>query len=144
MGSVQLTKMPKIKKGNPTVKRAVLASSVLLLISLIAAGVFYFDAVAGHPYVAVQMTNGDMYFGRLYRFPKLQLGNVYVIQPMADQSDTTKTILQVVPLDSITFWGPDKLELNDEQIVFIAKVGENSQVMNAIQGIRSAAQPTQL
>ena len=132
--------MPRIKKEKPTVRKPVFILTTVLLIALIFLGIIYFDKVFERPYVAVHLTNGDTYFGQLYRFPKLQLGDVYVIQPTTDPGDSTNTILQVVPLNLIAFWGPDKLQLNRSQVVFIAKVGEDSQVMDVIRRSKEAPQ----
>ena len=132
--------MPRIKKEKPTVRKSVFILTTVLLIALIFLGIIYFDKVFERPYVAVHLTNGDTYFGQLYRFPKLQLGDVYVIQPTTDPGDSTNTILQVVPLNLIAFWGPDKLQLNRSQVVFIAKVGEDSQVMDVIRRSKEAPQ----
>jgi hypothetical protein len=137
--------MPKIKESGSIMKKVVLTLAVLLVLALVVLGFIYWDKIFGRSYVAVHLTNGDTYFGQLYRFPKLQLGDVHVIQPMADPNDSTKTILQVVPLNLVAFWGPDKLQLNRDQVIFIGKVGSDSQVMQVIKKSKeaAAAQPTQ-
>ena len=82
------------------------------------------------PYVAVYMQTGDLYFGRISYFPRLALKDVYVLQS-ANPTDPTQPNLQIVPMRK-TVWGPDRLILNYDQIVFIGKVGASSQVMQAI------------
>lgn len=77
------------------------------------------------------MDNGDLYFGRLSYFPRLALEDVYVVQAVSDPSSPDKSLYQVVPLKA-SVWSPDKIYLNYDNIVFIGEVGENSQVMQAI------------
>ncbi len=82
------------------------------------------------PYVAVYMETGDLYFGRISYFPRLALKDVYVLQS-ANPPYPGQPNLQIVPMRN-TVWGPDRLILNYDQIVFIGKVGTDSQVMQAI------------
>ena len=72
-----------------------------------------------------------MYFGRLSYFPRLTLTDVYVVQGVVDPLDPTQASYQVVPL-RFSIWGPSKINLNYDKIVFMGKVGEDSQVMQAI------------
>ncbi|PIR98225.1 MAG: hypothetical protein COT89_00765 [Candidatus Colwellbacteria bacterium CG10_big_fil_rev_8_21_14_0_10_42_22] len=109
---------------------------VLLIGVLIVIGFLYWDKIFERPYVAVHLSNGDTYFGQLYRFPHFELRDVHVIQPVADAENPDQTSLQVVPLNLIAFWGPDKLQLNRAQIIFTAKIGKDSQVMNVIQKLK--------
>ena len=83
------------------------------------------------PLTGVLMDNGDLYFGRLSYFPRLALEDVYVVQAVSDPSSPDKSLYQVVPLKA-SVWSPDKIYLNYDNIVFIGEVGENSQVMQAI------------
>ncbi|MFH1694436.1 MAG: hypothetical protein ABH880_01630 [Patescibacteria group bacterium] len=124
--------MAKRIKNKLMSKKIVIILSVLFLGVLLVGGYLYADKILTKSYVAVHLTNGDTYFGQLDRFPKLQLGDVHVIQPVPDSENPGQTTLQVVPLNLIAFWGPDKLQINRDQVVFIAKIGEDSQVMQVI------------
>ena len=93
-----------------------------------------FDFAKEEPYYAVQMENGDLYFGKMTRFPKFGLEEVYIVQSVSDPTSPLGSSLRVTPLDQATIWKADKIELNDDKIISISKVGEGSQVMQAIKG----------
>ena len=93
-----------------------------------------FDFAKEEPYYAVQMENGDLYFGKMTRFPKFGLRDVYIVQSVSDPTNPLGSSLRVTSLDQATIWKADKIELNDDKIISISKVGEGSQVMQAIKG----------
>ena len=106
--------------------------AVLILVGVVGASVYVLPLVkANRPVTGVLLETGDMYFGKLSYFPRLSLTDVYVVQSVADPLDPTQITYQVVPL-RFSIWGPGKINLNYDKIVFMGKVGEDSQVMQAI------------
>lgn len=86
----------------------------------------------GEPYYAVQMENGDLYFGKITRFPKFGLKEVYIVQSVADPTNPLGSSLRITPLNQATIWNTDRIELNRDRVVSISKVDEGSEVMQAI------------
>jgi hypothetical protein len=79
-------------------------------------------------YVAVYMNSGDVYFGQLARFPKLTLANAYTLQRTDDQN-TPFTLVKFKE----AFWGPQgDIELSEDNVLWIAELGEDSQVLKSI------------
>lgn len=75
---------------------------------------------------AVYLENGDIYFGKLSWFPRLNLSNTWFIQRNTDQAGGSQ--LNVNPFSGI-FWGPDsKIYLNRDHVVFIVRLRTDSQV----------------
>lgn len=82
-------------------------------------------------YHAVYMTSGDIYFGRLKKFPHLALGNAYTLQR---NPGNTETPFNLVKFDDV-FWGPeDILELNSANVLWIVELENDSQVVQYVQG----------
>ncbi len=131
---------PRQQKRSPINRKIFFGLVVLLLITFAALGFVYYNQAFTRPYVAVHLTSGDIYFGQLYHFPRFQLGDVHVVQSMADPNDETQTILQIVPLKLVTPWSPDKLQLNRDQVISISEVEEESQVMDAIRESKTVLQ----
>jgi len=86
---------------------------------------------AGGELSGVLLESGDIYFGKLTRFPRLTLHDAYTLQAVVDPDDPTQPAYQVVPI-AATIWAPDKIFLNYDKIVFIGGVGEDSQIMQII------------
>lgn len=105
---------------------------VLVLIgALLGALVWQRIASLNAPYSAVAFGNGEIYFGKLTYFPRLALEDVYTIQVVSDDTSPDGTALRLVPLSSAV-WAPKKIYINYDNVLFIGKVGEASQVMSAI------------
>lgn len=112
--------------------RLLIFTVALIFIGAVGVGVYVFSFVnANKPVTGVLLETGDMYFGRLSYFPRLSLEEVYVVQSVTDPLNPTQTIYQVVPL-RFSIWSPSKINLNYDKIVFMGRVGEDSQVMRAI------------
>ncbi len=117
---------------NRPVKVAVVI--LLFFICLAATGALTWYIAAGNQngsYTAVYLENGDVYFGKLSYFPHLTLSDVYTVQLMSDPSSGEGVNFRVVPFVS-AIWGPEKIRLNYDKILFLGKVGEDSQVMQVI------------
>jgi len=120
--------------------KILLAVVVILLLAL--AVVIYWQRVGfKKSYWAVYLNTGDLYFGELNRFPKLSLSNVWLIQRNPADSQNPLSLAKFEQ----AFWGPeDKIYLNEKNIVWKAKLKENSQILQSIKSSPAAqAQPPQ-
>jgi len=102
---------------------AIILLSVLVYISFI-------NKVDKKPtYHAVFLRTGDMYFGKLSRFPKLILSDVWFIQRNVDEEQGGFNLMKY----SNAMFGPeDKMEINKENVVWISKLRDDSQVVSFI------------
>ena len=119
-------------------RTAVFFLAFLVAIALGAALAVYlgqgFNFAGEEPYYAVQMENGDLYFGKITRFPKFGLKEVYIVQSIQDPTNPLGSSLQVISLNQATIWKADRIELNRDKVISISSVNENSEVMQAIKG----------
>ena len=78
---------------------------------------------------AVQLMNGDVYYGKLQTFPCYKLTKAYFVQTVEDETNTAS---QLKPLSSL-FFGPENvMHLQKEQVLWWADLSEGSQVLKAI------------
>jgi len=90
-----------------------------------------------NPYHAVFLRSGDMYFGKLSRFPKLTLSDVWFLQVTTQENQQAG--FNLARFSNAVFGPEDKMEINKENVVWISKLRDDSQVVNYIQ---STLQPT--
>ena len=90
-----------------------------------------------NPYSAVFLRTGDMYFGKLSRFPKLTLSDVWYLQ-VSTQEDQ-QTGFNLVKFTNTLFGPKDKMEINRENVVWISKLADDSQVVDYILQSKNAA-----
>jgi len=82
-----------------------------------------------NPYYAVYLQTGDMYFGKLSRFPKLTLSDVWFLQRNIDEEQGGFNLIKY----SDAMFGPEnKMEINKENVVWISKLRDDSQVVSFI------------
>jgi len=116
---------------------------IIVIVLLIALGVVLYWQRGGfeESYWAVYLDTGDIYFGKLHRFPKLSLSDVWLIQRNPADSQNPLSLAKFEQ----AFWGPeDKIYLNEKNIVWKAKLKENSQILQSIKSSPAAqAQPPQ-
>lgn len=94
---------------------------VIILLVLVVWQIFFGKSA----YYAVYMRTGDVYFGKLMRFPSFGLSNVYTLQVNAqDQQNPIR-----VQKFSDVFWGPeDWLKLNKDEVVWYTKLKSEGQL----------------
>ncbi len=98
-------------------------------------GLNYFGLSLGNPfnsedYYAVYLTSGDVYFGKLAKFPRLKLSDVYFLVKGKDQSGADAFALQRLG-DAV--WGPEnKLYLTPENILWKTKLKEGGAAFKVI------------
>ena len=92
-----------------------------------------------NPYYAVYLQTGDMYFGKLSRFPKLSLTDVWFLQRNIQDEQGG---FELIKFSNAMFGPIDKIEINKENIVWISKLRDDSQVVKFIQGtLQGTPQP---
>jgi len=93
-----------------------------------------FNFAGEEPYYAVQMENGDLYFGKITRFPKFGLRDVYIPQSVSDPTNPLGSSLRVIPLSQASIWKANEIQLNRDKVLSISKVDGSSQIMQTIKG----------
>jgi len=90
-----------------------------------------------NPYYAVYLQTGDMYFAKLSRFPKLILSDIWFLQ--ANIEENQQTGFNLVEFSDAMFGPKDKMEINRENVVWISKLRDDSQVVTFILQSKNAA-----
>lgn len=107
---------------------------VILVIAL--GGVLYWQKGGfDSKYSAVYLNTGDIYFGKLSRFPRMTLRDVWFLQKGNDAQ-------QGFGLSKFedAFWGPeDKMVIDDESVIWVTELKADSEVIKAIKNPRVAA-----
>ena len=76
-------------------------------------------------YWAVYLRTGDLYFGKLMRFPSFGLKNVYTVS--VNQQDAQNPIS--LQRFANVFWGPeDYLKINRDEVVWMTKLKSDGQL----------------
>jgi hypothetical protein len=105
--------------------KVLLVAVIVLFVALIGLVVWNFF-INKSPYYAVFLRTGDIYFGKLVRFPYFGLKNVYTIQVNPQNQQNPVSIQKF----SNVFWGPeDWLKLNREEVVWMTRLREDSQLV---------------
>ena len=113
-------------------------------ILLVALGIVIYWQKVGFekPYWAVYLDTGDLYFGKLNKFPKLSLSDVYFLQRNPNDQQNPLSLAKF----SQAFWGPeDRVYLNEKNVVWKAKLREDGQVVQFIKNPQASQnqQPAQ-
>jgi len=110
--------------------------AIILLMVLVYVSFIDKTKVVKNPYSVVFLNTGDMYFGKLSRFPKLTLSDVWFLQVSTQEDQTDFNLAKF----SNTIFGPkDKMEINKENVVWISKLRDDSQVVSFILQSKNAA-----
>lgn len=117
---MKLTHMSKINS-------ILLVLVVVLVVAL--GGVLYWQKGGfEEKYSAVYLNTGDIYFGKLSRFPRMTLTDVWFLQKGSDAQ-------QGFGLSKFekAFWGPeDEMTINDEIVIWVTELKADSEVVRAI------------
>ncbi len=111
--------------------------SAIVLILLVVLGLFFWKPnfltdLTRPCYYAVYLTSGDLYFGKISWFEPHTLTDVRMIQ-REQASEKDQPVLSLVEFSKSVVWGPIKeLELNEKNILWISKLGDDSQVVQLI------------
>ncbi len=108
---------------------------IALIIAIIALCVLIYISLGNktstikNSYYAVYLQTGDMYFGKLSRFPRLAISDVWFLQ-VSTQEDQTG--FNLAKFSNAVFGPKDKMEINKENVVWISKLADDSQVVTYI------------
>ncbi len=120
-------------------------NNLILILALVILAIAVFIVWSGknisfqRPYYAVYLQTGDMYFGHLCRFPRLTLTDIYFLQQVQNEGEMG---LSLQKFEQAAFAPQDKMELNRSNIVWIAKLQPDSQVVQFIEGKLPLAEPS--
>ena len=97
---------------------------VVIILLVVLTGFVIWKEVAGKPtYTAVYLKTGDLYFGKLVRFPYFGLKQPYLLQ--VNQSNQQNP-LSVQRFKNV-FWGPsDVLKINRSEVVWYTTLRDDS------------------
>ncbi len=102
----------------------VLIGIIIILVAVLVALVSFQLIYGKGDYYAVYLRTGDLYFGKIVRFPYFGLKNVYLLQTTQDPTNP----LRIQKFSDI-FWGPeDYLKLNHDDVVWYTKLRGDSQL----------------
>ena len=133
--------MPNMKKH--------LTVALIILVLLLACLVAWFmlrdfrsarSVEKNSSYSAVYLESGDIYFGKLKRFPRLHVENAwYLIRGVDGQNQPQ---VSVAPFDSV-FWGPGKdMYVNPSQIMWVVRLRSDSPIVEALSASGLEAAPS--
>lgn len=82
-------------------------------------------------YSVVYLKTGEVYIGKLTRFPNWHLKDSYILQVTKDTVDPTKNNFQLQPINE-ALWAPQILHLIKDNIVFYGPLMSNSKIAETI------------
>ena len=120
------------------INKTLLSSAIILAVALI--GVIYWQKKGFEkPYYAVYLDTGDLYFGQMHFFPRFFLSDVYFLKQNIEDKENPLSLSKF----SNAFYGPeDKIYLNKENIIWKAKLRENSQVLQFLKNPQEQQTPS--
>ena len=115
----EMRERPRRKKKKPVF------TIIVVILAILVVGLYIWRVVANrNAFHAVFLRTGDLYFGKLVRFPKYGLKNIYFIQATGDE--TSPLSLQRF---TNVFWAPeDKITINKDDVVWTAKIESESEL----------------
>lgn len=115
----------------------ILLSIIIILAAALVAIVYWQKVGFKKSYWAVYLDTGDLYFGKLSRFPKFALSNAYLLQKNQDNQQNPFSVSKF----ENAFWAPEnKIYLNEKNIVWKAKLKKESQIVNFIESQQDISQ----
>ncbi len=115
--------MAQAKNGGGNLQKILVG--VVIFLGAVLVGLFSYQTIFGESaYYAVYLRTGDLYFGKLVRYPYFGLKNVYLLQATQDPNNPLR-----IQKFSQVFWGPeDYLKLNRDEVVWYTKLNSQSQL----------------
>jgi len=102
---------------------------VLVLIIIIIAVAYFWTGGFQKSYYAVYLRTGEIYFGQVTYFPRMAVVDPLILQLTGDESNPFS-----ISRFKDSFWGPEeKIYLNGDNVVWKAKVSEDSNLMKALE-----------
>ena len=110
---------------NKSSKIIFVAIVFLVVIGAIVSAIFSF---VNRPYMAVYLATGDIYFGRTSLFPRVTMQDPWFLQRAEDGTLSLARLTDAV-------WMPEgEFKINRDQVVFMARLADNSQVVAMMEG----------
>ena len=118
-------------------KFIIIALSVIAGITIFLWFLFDFSqsSLSKKTYSVVYLSSGEIYIGRLQRFPRWKLSDAYIFQSAKNSDDPAKNTFQLVPLKD-ALWAPKEIYLERDQIIFSGPLDENSRAAQALKQAR--------
>jgi hypothetical protein len=89
------------------------------------------DPASASKYAVVELSTGEVYFGKLHMFPHWKLTNVWALQ--RSQGSNGQPQVGVTPI-SKAFWGPvNELNLNRKEVVSWSYLRNDSELIKALE-----------
>lgn len=112
----------------------VLVGLVIILTATLGAVLYWQKVGLETKYSAVYLNTGDIYFGQVSRFPRMTLRDAWFLQKEGDGQGFALAKF------GDAFWGPrNSMVINEEHIVWMAELTEDSEVVRAIKNPQSVA-----
>ncbi len=110
---------------NKSFKIILIVLASIMVIGIITGVIF---SLVHRPYMAVYLATGDIYFGRVSSFPRVTIQDPWFFRRAEDGSVSLERFSDAV-------WMPeDVIKINRDQIVFMARISENSQIIAMMEG----------
>ncbi len=110
---------------NKSLKTIFVVLVSLVVLGIVVGAIFSFIR---RPYMAVYLVTGDIYFGRVSSFPRVTIRDPWFFRRAEDGSVSLERFSDAV-------WMPeDVIKINRDQIVFMARISENSQIIAMMEG----------
>lgn len=116
----------------------ILLGLVIILIVALGGTLYWQKGGFEERYSAVYLNTGDIYFGKLSRFPRMTLRDVWFLQ----KGNDAQSGFGLSKFEN-AFWGPqDELIVNDESVIWVTELKTDSEVVQAIKNpqLRASAQ----
>jgi hypothetical protein len=116
------------------IRSIIIAVAIIVLAVIIAILINQFNLLKPQKkYAAVYLSDGQLYFGELCKFPRMTLKNIYI--PQTDKEGN----LSLQKFSNL-FWKPkEPMHLNDKQVVSWTLLDSSSPIIDALEG---KVQPT--
>lgn len=113
----------------------------ILVVALLAAWIIWRIVYNATTYKAVFLTNGQVYFGKLYNgmANPLTLHDIYYLQQQnsqpqdGQQTDTSNGSIQLIKLGNEIHGPKDFMRINADQVLFIEDLKDSGQVVKLIE-----------
>lgn len=114
---------------------------IVVVLVVVLGGILSWREFAGEPsFYAVYLRTGDLYFGRLTRFPSFGLKQVYLLQVNQTNKENPLSIQRFRDV----FWGPeDEVTINRDDVVWFTKLRSDSQLAELIKKNPALTAPQQ-
>lgn len=104
----------------------------VVVLAALVAGFVWGPGIMNKPknkYSVVYLQSGEIYVGKLTRFPRLTMRDGYILQNTRDANN--KSNLQLLPLAE-SAWAPTELYLDFSKILFYGPLADNSGAAKAL------------